>query len=390
LKVFQSFFVSFSLPPVIVRGEQLVLGAVVSNYLDIDLEEVVVTLKGNIGFKSVKPSSSGLEVLESGDQVKRIKVKSQELGVVYFAILVTGLGNIPIEIAAQSPGAADAIRRILVVKPEGALVSFNNPFFISLSGQNRFNESIEFPLPPSVVNGSDRASIKTTGDLIGSSSSSVTELIGLPTGCGEQSLGRTAPNVYIAFYLLAIGQFFGRQKAELIEFLEAGYQRQLIYQRFDGSFSAFGNSDESGSTWLTANVITVFVQASEIIFVDPFVLIRATDWLVERQNKDGSFNEFGKLLDSSIQGSGTGPLLTATVLQALIRVQPLATTNCYRATRWANATANAIRNLESLVDSDSINDQLSLASVSYSLALANSSSSAEKAFAKLLTYARKE
>lgn len=28
-----------------------------------------------------------------------------------------------------------------------------------------------------------------------------------------------------------------------------GYQKQLSYQRGDGSFSAFGDSDTSGSTW---------------------------------------------------------------------------------------------------------------------------------------------
>ena len=28
-----------------------------------------------------------------------------------------------------------------------------------------------------------------------------------------------------------------------------GYQRQLIYQRRDGSFSTFGNADEEGSVW---------------------------------------------------------------------------------------------------------------------------------------------
>jgi len=30
----------------------------------------------------------------------------------------------------------------------------------------------------------------------------------------------------------------------------SGYQRQLTYQRSDGSFSAFGNRDKAGSAWL--------------------------------------------------------------------------------------------------------------------------------------------
>jgi len=35
-----------------------------------------------------------------------------------------------------------------------------------------------------------------------------------------------------------------------------GYQRELTYQRSDGSFSAFGNSDPAGSIWL---VVLVFL-----------------------------------------------------------------------------------------------------------------------------------
>ena len=29
----------------------------------------------------------------------------------------------------------------------------------------------------------------------------------------------------------------------------SGYQRELTYQHKDGSFSAFGESDKSGTTW---------------------------------------------------------------------------------------------------------------------------------------------
>lgn len=31
--------------------------------------------------------------------------------------------------------------------------------------------------------------------------------------------------------------------------METGYQQELTYRRSDGSFSAFGSADASGSTW---------------------------------------------------------------------------------------------------------------------------------------------
>eukprot|EP00959_Pyramimonas_sp_CCMP1952_P469394 9494860-Pyramimonas_sp.AAC.1 len=41
---------------------------------------------------------------------------------------------------------------------------------------------------------------------------------------------------------------------------QMGYQRELNYRHSDGSFSAFGESDGDGSTWLTAFVLKVFAQ----------------------------------------------------------------------------------------------------------------------------------
>lgn len=52
---------------------------------------------------------------------------------------------------------------------------------------------------------------------------------------------------------------------------------------------------------LTAISTRALNEATQFIYVDPQVVINGVDWLVDRQNKDGSFNEFGRVLDSSIQ-----------------------------------------------------------------------------------------
>ena len=46
-----------------------------------------------------------------------------------------------------------------------------------------------------------------------------------------------------------------------------GYQRQQLYRRSNGSYSAFGNADDEGSTWLTAFVLKSFAQAKDYIYV---------------------------------------------------------------------------------------------------------------------------
>lgn len=43
--------------------------------------------------------------------------------------------------------------------------------------------------------------------------------------------------------------------------LSSGYERELSYQRADGSFSAFGDRDQSGSTWwVDEHVVHVFIE----------------------------------------------------------------------------------------------------------------------------------
>ncbi|XP_025771639.1 C3 and PZP-like alpha-2-macroglobulin domain-containing protein 8 [Puma concolor] len=98
-----------------------------------------------------------------------------------------------------------------------------------------------------------------------------------------------------------------------------GYQRQLTYRHRDGSYSAFGDRDASGSMWLTAFVLKSFAQARSFIFIDPQELAAAKGWIIRQQRGDGSFPAVGRILNKDIQGGihGTVPL-TAYVVAALL------------------------------------------------------------------------
>jgi len=48
-----------------------------------------------------------------------------------------------------------------------------------------------------------------------------------------------------------------------VDELLLGYQRELTYQRRDGSFSAFGNSDPAGSIWSVELYATDFNSCNE-------------------------------------------------------------------------------------------------------------------------------
>lgn len=75
----------------------------------------------------------------------------------------------------------------------------------------------------------------------------------------------------------------------------------MTYQRDDASYSAFGKSDPTGSTWLTAFVCRSFKQAKEFIFVDSDKLNAALKFLKSQQKENGVFEERGTVHHKSMQ-----------------------------------------------------------------------------------------
>lgn len=127
------------------------------------------------------------------------------------------------------------------------------------------------------------------------------------------------PNIVVLDYLKKSNQLTPAVEAKAKKFMESGYQRELTYKHDDGSFSAFGKSDKSGSTWLTAFVARSFVQASQHIDVEPKIIDDALNWLSKVQAPNGSFPEVGRVLSSDMQGGATGGVaLTAYTLIAFL------------------------------------------------------------------------
>ncbi|XP_008311826.1 CD109 antigen-like [Cynoglossus semilaevis] len=142
--------------------------------------------------------------------------------------------------------------------------------------------------------------------------------------------------------------------------------QELSYQRRDGSFSAFGDSDPSGSTWLTAFVIRCFMQAKLFIVIDQNVVRVSGNWLSFQQAADGSFLEPGRVIHTELQGGlGGSTALTAYVLIALLEVNE--TSNTYH----TQASA-ALMFLEERLSESSISSTYVLSLVAYALSLAQS------------------
>uniref|UniRef100_A0A670YSE7 CD109 antigen n=1 Tax=Pseudonaja textilis TaxID=8673 RepID=A0A670YSE7_PSETE len=356
LEVFQPFFVSLNLPPSVIRGEQFILEVNMFNYLK-ESTEVTVTLDMSDSFEIFILSN---DINAIGNQ-HTVWVPSEDGKTIFFPIKPKQIGEIPIKVTAISPIASDAILQRLLVKAEGLEQIYSETVLLDLSKRTNLTEILNFNFPSDVVPGSERVQVTVTGDKLSSSISGLESLVKMPYGCGEQNMITFAPNIYILDYLSKTGNLQTQFKSKVLSYMREGYQRELLYKRPDGSFSAFGNRDPSGSTWLSAFVLRSFFQAQLYIDIDPYVMERTTAWILSHQKFNGEFEEPGRVLHTELQGGTSDSVSrTAYILTTLLEFNEI-----------DNSIKKALGFLEFQLN-NIVLDNHTLALVTYALSLAKS------------------
>ncbi|XP_046675493.1 CD109 antigen-like isoform X2 [Homalodisca vitripennis] len=368
LRVFRPFFVSLDLPYSVIRGEIVAIPVVVFNYMDKDVD-AEVTLENSDEFNFADYSNDVNDVPTGLDlfRKKRLRVRANDGANTAFMITPKQLGYINIKVTATSPTAEDIVERKLLVKAEGETQYKNKAVFIDLRQANSFSTNVTLDIPKNIVPGSERIEVSAVSDVMSSSINNLANLIKMPFGCGEQNMLNFVPNIVVMEYLKNTQLMKGAIEHKILRYLEKGYQQELTYKHDDGSFSAFGNSDPSGSTWLTAFVAKSFRQAAPYITVEEKVIMDALDWLANVQVPNGSFPEVGTVSHQDMQGGAAkGLALTAYTLTAFLE-------NTRFTAQYRNVINKAIdfivRNL------DGLEDPYAVAICTYALTLAQHPSS---------------
>ncbi len=359
LVAFQPFFITVDLPYSAIRGEEFPVRVAIYNYLD-ETQSVVVQIN----------DADWFELLDESQ--KTVEIAPNDVGGVEFKIRPEKLGLGEMKITARSREAADAAIKTLIVAPEGVAREVIENLVLSAGSSKVVDTSV----PSIIVDGSGRAYIAVTASYLTQTIEGLDALIQMPFGCGEQNMILFAPDVFITRYLKESGQLKPEIMAKAEKLMITGYQRELIYQRSDGSFSAFGDSDEEGSLFLTAFVLKCFAQATDLIYIDESVLDKAEEWIIDHQNADGSFDAVGFVCHQDMMGGLKGKTaLTAYAAIALLEAGENV------------ASAKAIDYLEG--ELGDIDDAYAMAIVSYALELGGSASVGE-AHDKLMEMAQED
>ncbi|XP_065696755.2 alpha-2-macroglobulin-like protein 1 isoform X3 [Patagioenas fasciata] len=359
LQSFKPFFMEPTLPHSIFRGESFPLKVKVFSYMK-QCMVLQLSLMDSRDFEFMHENTRFTTCL-CPDSAKTFfwDVKATKLGKVNFTVMaeVTEQEDVCTESTAVVPesGGKDTVVKHLLVKAEGLLEEKTHTSLLCPKGTSA-SETITFTMPENVVLGSERAHISFLGDILGTALDNIDELLQMPSGCGEQNMVHFAPNVFITRYLEKTGQLTPEIKQKAIDYLQSGYQRQLLYKHTDGSYSAFGEGSEPGNTWLTALVLKTFSQAQDFIHIDEQNIKDAASALIKSQTPSGCFKSVGKLFNNGLMGAveeGLGMssvIITALVHSGMPRSDPVV---------W-----KALKCIRDLVNADTGSSNL------YSLALA--------------------
>ncbi|ODS39652.1 MAG: hypothetical protein A7315_10705, partial [Candidatus Altiarchaeales archaeon WOR_SM1_79] len=277
LVVFQDFFVDSDIPYSVTRGEEFPIKIIIYNYLN-DSQQVFIDLKKGDWFKLLDNANKEIMVEGNGVSSVEFKVKPEKVGIREF------------DITARTTKRADAIKKTIIVESEGTTREIVENGILS---KDNNDVAVDTKMPDFIVPDSDKVLVSITPSIVGQSINGVEDLLGMPYGCGEQNMMFFVPDVLILKYLKATEQINPEIQAKTEIFINTGYQRELTFQHRDGSFSAFGESDESGSLWLTDYVLLSFSEAREVKEIDENVLDEAAQWISDHQNGDGSWETIG-------------------------------------------------------------------------------------------------
>ncbi|KAK5621424.1 hypothetical protein CRENBAI_006807 [Crenichthys baileyi] len=329
LIAFQPFFVSLTMPYSVIRGEVFTLKATVFNYLS-QCIMVKVTLASSDQYTFRNCEGCQYSICLCGEESRTFS----------WIVTPTALGDVSLRVSAEAlrnrtlcgnsvatvpeVGRIDTVIDTLLVEAEGTpqMESFNA---LLCPANGPVEKKISLILPERFVAGSAKASISVLGDLMGRALQNLDKLLAMPYGCGEQNMLLFAPNIFILNYLKSSGQLTDAILEKAKRFLESGYQRELNYKHDDGSYSAFGNSDPSGNTWLTAFVMKSFGGARDYVYVDPQHIKDARTWLSGLQKQDGCFTSVGQLFHNSMKGGVSDDVsLTAYIVAAMLELDGVA------------------------------------------------------------------
>ncbi|KAK9737508.1 Macroglobulin domain MG3 [Popillia japonica] len=414
VNVFKPFFIDVLLPYSIKRNSEILhLPVVISNYLSnrLDVRITLVESEGIIVIDGEKVNNKVLMVDAQDTVTQYYRIKANKIG----RINITVSGSPVYSTEGSIPLNQDTVQKELLVVPEGHKEEIVKSALLCGSGDTS-NDNVQWEiilpeqivpdtaagkivqweiiLPEQIVPDTAAGKIIINSDILGPMFQNLENILSVPSGCGEQTMAKLTPNLYVLKYLEANNALDDKIKQRILSNFKTGYQRILNYRHRDGSFSAFGGSDSEGSMFLTAFVVRTLRQMKNYMIIDDNIINTALEWIMSHQLENGCFDPvkhvFQQMGVASSRNQTTA--LTAYVLISLfethikIRNQTTALTAYVLISLFEThikINDQAMSKARQCLLHDITSDKYTLAISSYALSLMNEKIEAETRLKKL-------
>lgn len=283
IRVFQPFFVDLNLPVAMTRGDEVTVQAVVYNYLD-QPQTVALELSDADWFTRLKGADASVELAPGA-------VRS-----VGFPIRINRVGRHELQIHARGGDLSDAVKRSIEVVPDGY------PIERVFNGVLAEPADIELDVAADAIDGSSRAIVKIYPSTLSQLMEGLEGIFQRPYGCFEQTSSTTYPNVLALDYLRRTGSKVPAVEATARQYIHLGYQRLLSFEVNGGGFDWFGNPPANRT--LTAYGLMEFEDMARVHDVDPKLIERTRKWLLDQQDREGSWSPEGHAMHNDPTGRG--------------------------------------------------------------------------------------
>nr|XP_039248459.1 complement C3-like [Styela clava] len=304
LKVFQDFFIQLYLPYSVRLREQAEIRFSVFNYRDQPAQvPIFIRHSKELCSKFAQDDFQFLKMLE----IEPNSARSSSFTVMPLSIPDNKKATIELQagdedailkkLLIEEPGQRNESSKTIVLDPEENV----KELFFDVSEQAVMPDTLKctlyahaHPMGPSIeIEGFEDSLDNLDG------------FIQPPAGCGEQNMIRIGPIVFIHKYRVAVngGEISQKLEQQTKNHISSAYRIQLKW-RSDKAKVAFAVWNyRPPSTWLNAYVDRVFAAAKQFdqaMEVKPFC--DSLDWLLTKQNEDGTFVENYKVYHQEMIG----------------------------------------------------------------------------------------
>ena len=238
----KNLILRLAVPRFFVQGDEVVISAVVHNYLQTSKKaKVAVTLEG-------------LDII-SGSASQEIEIASRQEARVDWRIKAKQVNQAKITGEALTNEESDALELTVPIHPPGIPMHDGKSGSIANSGK----QSVAMTFPSSAVIGSRSLSIKLSPSVAGSIFSALEYLTSFPYGCVEQTMSGFLPNVMVQKSIRELGLKKQVDEAALHDKIQAGLERLYNFEHPDGGWG-WWESDET-HPFMTAYVVAGLSEA---------------------------------------------------------------------------------------------------------------------------------